>query len=39
MYVTETGREDELRFQGDDQSALLFAYMLLSVGASDYSRV
>lgn len=34
MYLTETDREDEVRFQGDEQSALLFAYMLLCVWVS-----
>lgn len=28
MYLTETDSEDEVWFQGDVQSALLFMYML-----------
>lgn len=31
MCLTETDREDEVWIQGDEQSALLFAYMLLCV--------
>ena len=31
MYLTETDREDEVWFQSDVQSALLFAYMFLCV--------